>query len=61
MGLVIGLSMIPVCLLAMWLIMRRPVRQFTEELHLDRARELFRMQREWLEARFVSGSRRGST
>jgi hypothetical protein len=54
MGLVIGLSLIPVCLLAAWLVLRRPVRQFTEDLHLDRARELFRMQREWLEARFVS-------
>ena len=35
-----------------WLILRRPLRQFVEDVHVDHARELFRQQREWLEARF---------
>jgi hypothetical protein len=35
------------------MLLRRPVRQFAEEIHVDHARELFRQQREWLEARFV--------
>jgi hypothetical protein len=54
MGLVIWGMVLPACLLAAWFILRRPVRQFAEELHVDHARELFRLQREWLEARFLS-------
>jgi hypothetical protein len=54
MGYVIWVGVLPSCLIALWLVLRRPVRQFTEDLHVERARELFRMQREGLEARFVS-------
>jgi hypothetical protein len=54
MGLIIWGGVVPVCLLAAWLILRRPVRHFAEDLHLDSARSLFRQQREWLEARFLT-------
>ena len=54
MGMLIWAVVLPACLVAMLLLVRRPVRQFAEELHVDHARELFRRQREWLEARFVS-------
>lgn len=54
MGWIIWGGLPPACLLAGWLLLRRPVRQFTEELHIDHARVLFRQQRERLEARFVS-------
>jgi hypothetical protein len=53
MGFVIWGGVLPACLFAAWLILRRPVRQFSEEMHVDRAREQFRKQREWLEARFL--------
>lgn len=42
------------CLIAFWLILRRPVRLFIEEMQLDNAREQFRLHRETLEARFVT-------
>lgn len=54
MGMIIWGGVLPACLFAGWLILRRPVRLFAEELHVDHARDLFRMQREWLEARFLS-------
>jgi hypothetical protein len=53
MGFLIWGGILPACLFAGWLILRRPVRQFAEDLHVDRAREQFRHQREWLEARFL--------
>jgi hypothetical protein len=53
MGFLIWLVILPACMVAAGIIVRRPLRQFTEELHVDHARELFRMQREWLEARFL--------
>ena len=53
MELVIWVGVLPACLVAGWLVLRRPVRQFAEDMHLDHARELFRQQREWLEARFL--------
>jgi hypothetical protein len=37
-----------------WMILRRPLRQIVEDVHIDHARELFHQQREWLEARFIS-------
>jgi hypothetical protein len=40
-------------LVAGWLILRRPVRRFAEDLHVEHARDLFRLHREWLEARFL--------
>ncbi|HMB04273.1 MAG TPA: hypothetical protein VKP69_11115 [Isosphaeraceae bacterium] len=53
MWLLIWMVVLPACLVVAGIIVRRPVRQFAEELHVDRARELFRRQREWLEARFL--------
>jgi hypothetical protein len=47
-------TIVLVCSLTGWTLMRRPVRQFTEELRVDHARAQFRQQREWLEARFLS-------
>lgn len=47
-------GLLPVCLVALWLVLRRPLRQFFEDMHFDHARELFRQQREWLEARFLA-------
>lgn len=54
MALIIWGGVVPACLAAAWLVLRRPVRQFTEELYVDNARDSFRMQREWLEARFLT-------
>jgi hypothetical protein len=54
MGLIIWGGVVPGCLLAAWLILRRPVRHFAEDFHLDSAHVLFRHQREWLEARFLT-------
>jgi hypothetical protein len=53
MGLLIWVVVLPACLVVAGIIVRRPVRQFAEEMHVDHARELFRQQREWLEARFL--------
>jgi hypothetical protein len=53
MGSLIWLVVLPACLVVAGIIVRRPLRQFAEEIHVDRARELFRQQREWLEARFL--------
>src|SRR5438270_12031499 len=53
MGWIIWLGVLPACLIALGLILRRPARQFAEEMHVDHARDLFRQQREWLEARFL--------
>lgn len=54
MGLLIWAGILAICaLLAFWII-RHPLRQIVEEVHVDRARELFHQQREWLEARFIS-------
>jgi hypothetical protein len=51
---VIGAGILVVCLLTIWMIVRRPLRQIVEDVHVDHARELFHQQREWLEARFIS-------
>jgi len=40
-------------LAAAWLIIRGPIRHLQEDLHAQRARELFRRRREWLEADFL--------
>jgi hypothetical protein len=53
MGLLIWAGVLAACILVLSLILYRPVRHFAEELRVDHARELFRHQREWLEARFV--------
>ncbi len=54
MGWIIWGVVLPSCGVAAWLIVRRPLRQVVEELHVDQARALFRQQREWLEARFLT-------
>lgn len=55
MRVLIGAGILSLCgLVACWLIFRRPLRQIFEDVHVDRARELFHQQREWLEARFIS-------
>lgn len=53
MGWIIWGVILPSCLVAAWLIVRRPLRQVVEEMHVDQARLLFRQRREWLEARFL--------
>ena len=54
MGWIIWGLVLPSCLLLAWLIVHNPLRQVVEELGFERARLLFRQQREWLEARFLS-------
>ncbi len=54
MGWIIGGGVLPACVLATWLIFHRPLRLFLEELNANGARDLFRIRREWLEARFLS-------
>jgi hypothetical protein len=41
------------CVVAAWLILRRPVRHVLEDLNIDGARDQFRRRREWLEAQFL--------
>jgi hypothetical protein len=53
MGFIIWMGVVPACVVAAWLLVRRPVRRFAEDLHVEHARDLFRQQREWLEARFL--------
>jgi len=54
MALLICAGILLACVIVGWFALRRPVRQIVEEVHVDRARELFHQQREWLEARFIS-------
>ena len=54
MGLLIGAGILSVCLFVAWMILRQPLRQIAEDVHVDHARALFHQQREWLEARFIS-------
>jgi hypothetical protein len=54
MGWIIWAIILPSCVVAAWLIVRRPLRQVIEELSVDQARLSFRQQREWLEARFLT-------
>jgi hypothetical protein len=54
MSLLIWAGVLPLCLVLALGLLRRPIRLFFEELHVDQARELFHRQREHLEARFVS-------
>ncbi len=58
MGMLIGSGIVAACLVAAWLIIRRPLRQVFEEVHFEQARVLFRREREWLEARFVTATSR---
>jgi hypothetical protein len=54
MGLLIGAGILIVFLFLAALVVRRPLRQMVEDVHVDHARALFHQQREWLEARFIS-------
>jgi hypothetical protein len=54
MGFVIGGLIVCVALLAAWRIVRRPFALYAEEQRVDDARAQFRMQRERLEARFLT-------
>lgn len=54
MGLLIWTGILPVVVVVAWMIIRRPLRQIVEDVHVNHARELFHQQREWLEARFIS-------
>lgn len=54
MGHIIWGGVVPGCLVAAWLILRRPVRLFAESRMLDNGRARFRREREWLEARFLT-------
>jgi hypothetical protein len=54
MGWIIWGIVLPSCVVAAWLIVRKPLRQVVEELSVDQARLLFHQQREWLEARFLT-------
>ncbi|WP_165249719.1 hypothetical protein [Paludisphaera soli] len=54
MGWLIAAGVLPSCVFAGWFILRRPLRLFFEDLHVDQAREAFRRRREHLEAAFVA-------
>jgi hypothetical protein len=54
MGWIIAGVILPSCLVAAWLIVRKPLRQVVEELGVDQARLTFHQSREWLEARFLT-------
>lgn len=54
MGLLIGAGILLGCGVAAWAILKRPVRQLLEEVHVEQARASFHQRREWLEARFIS-------
>jgi hypothetical protein len=53
MSWIISGGLVLVCLVAAWLILRGPLRQLSEDVHAERARDLFRQRREWLEADFL--------
>ena len=46
-------AVLPAFMVVAWMFLRRPFRLPFERMHVDRARELFHQQREWLEARFL--------
>ena len=54
MGPLIWVSILLICGIVAWMVLKRPLRQIVEDVHIDHARELFHQQREWLEARFIS-------
>lgn len=47
-------ALAPCCAAVGYLVIRRPLRDALQDMNLDRAREQFRLQREGLEARFVT-------
>ncbi len=46
--------LLPACMVASWVAVRKPLRRVAEEAEADRARPQFRRDREWLEARFLT-------
>jgi hypothetical protein len=58
MALLIGAGILLVGAFVASLILRRPLRQIVEDMHVDHARVIFHQQREWLEARFISAIHR---
>jgi hypothetical protein len=54
MGLLIWSGILAVGIIAVAVGLRRPIRHIVEDVHVDHARELFHVRREWLEARFIS-------
>ncbi len=54
MSLLIGAGILGACAVVAWMVLRRPLRQIVEDVHVDHARALFHQQREWLEARFIA-------
>jgi hypothetical protein len=54
MGLLIGAGILLVFIIVACAILKRPVRQLVEDVHVDHARAQFHIEREWLEARFIS-------
>jgi hypothetical protein len=61
MGLLIGAGVLFLGISVTALMLRRPLRQIIEDMHLDRARIAFHRQREWLEARFMSALNHGDS
>src|SRR5437868_1813561 len=55
---IVWAALVPFCVVAAWVIARRPLRDAFEDMNLDRAREQFRFQREGLEARFLTALER---
>lgn len=53
MGWLIWSLLLPACLIAAWLLVRRWVRLLTGAARIERAHGEFRLRREWLEARFI--------
>lgn len=47
-------GLLPLCAAAAWLVLRRPIRLVIEDRDIQRARDQFRLEREWLEARFLA-------
>lgn len=60
MGWFIWGALVPSCVIASWQIARNPFWRVVEEIQIDQARVLFRLRREWLEARFVGALGRTS-
>ena len=49
-----GVGVVSASLMVIWVVIRRPLRFYFEERRADQARQMFRFQREGLEARFLN-------
>src|SRR5438874_1410095 len=54
MGWLISARVLPVCIIAVGLLLLWPALHVVRSMRVDRARDLFRLRREWLEAHFLS-------